>query len=91
MVLYDYPAGTVPIRDFEEKDLQGEVSATPPLGSWDKANRELWDKVDRKVYLGTPLCVQVVAPRLQEKRLYRAMVAVDEAVRPKVKLSSSKL
>ena len=36
---------------------------------------------DREVYVGTPLCVQVVAPRLEEERLVAAMRAVDEAVK----------
>lgn len=37
--------------------------------------------VNREIYLGTPLSVQVVAPRLQERRLVRAMEAVDMALR----------
>jgi amidase len=40
-VLLDYPAGSVPIRDFEESDLNGELPPGDPLGPWDKANREL--------------------------------------------------
>jgi amidase len=40
-VLLDYPAGTVPVRTFEKKDMEGEMSDTKPLGNWDKANREL--------------------------------------------------
>ena len=40
-VLLDYPAGTLPVRDFVESDLRGELADTKPLGSWDKANREL--------------------------------------------------
>lgn len=28
------------------------------------------------------MCIQVVAPKLQEKRLYEAMKAIDEAVKP---------
>jgi amidase len=61
-------------------DLQGEVSSSPPLGSWDKANRELWTKVDKSVYLNTPLCIQVVAPKLQERSLVNAMKIIDEAL-----------
>jgi hypothetical protein len=33
---------------------------------------------DRTVYLNTKLSVQVVAPRLQERRLYQAMALIDE-------------
>jgi amidase len=40
-VLLDYPAGVVPVRKFEERDLEGEVAEAKPIGSWDKANREL--------------------------------------------------
>jgi amidase len=40
-VLLDYPAGVVPVRTFEKKDMEGEMPNTKPLGSWDKANREL--------------------------------------------------
>lgn len=40
-VLLDYPAGTLPVRDFKHEDLKGELSDSEPLGSWDKINREL--------------------------------------------------
>jgi Asp-tRNA(Asn)/Glu-tRNA(Gln) amidotransferase A subunit family amidase len=40
-VLLDYPAGTLPVRDFLESDLIGELPASKALGSWDKVNREL--------------------------------------------------
>ncbi|KAI9873270.1 MAG: hypothetical protein M1830_000606, partial [Pleopsidium flavum] len=81
-VLLDYPAGTVPVRLFQESDLKGDISGEI-LSPWDKVNRELWDEksIDRRVYLDTPLSVQVVAPKLQERRLYRAMEVVDDAVR----------
>jgi len=79
-VLLDYAAGTVPCRDMTKMDLSDEIGSTEPISSWDKANRALWEKIDRNVYLGTPLCVQVVAPRLQEKRLYRAMEAIDRVM-----------
>ncbi|KAI9726355.1 MAG: hypothetical protein M1828_001629 [Chrysothrix sp. TS-e1954] len=83
-VLLDCPAGTVPIREFVEEDLKGEMKDVPggaeSLGRFDDANRTLWEGADRSVYLGSPLCVQVVAPRLQEKRLCDAMRAVAEAV-----------
>lgn len=36
---------------------------------------------DRKIYLNTKLSVQVVAPRLQERRLYQAMALIDEILR----------
>jgi amidase len=40
-VLLDYPAGTVPVRTFGERDMLGEIGDTKPIGNWDKANREL--------------------------------------------------
>jgi amidase len=36
---------------------------------------------DRSVYLDTPLCVQVVAPKLQEEKLVAAMSAIDNALK----------
>lgn len=82
-VLFDYPAGTVPVRDFTEQDLElGKPLDGKPVSSWDERNRQLWDEktVDRRVYLGTPLSVQVVTPRLEDQRLLEAMRIVDNAV-----------
>jgi len=39
-VLLDYPAGTIPVRDFVEDDIHGEIEGDV-LNSWDKINREL--------------------------------------------------
>jgi len=81
-VLLDYPAGTLPVRDFAESDLSGELAEIKPLGSWDKINRELWDPktIDRRVYLNTKLSVQVVAPKMQERKLYQVMMLIDSAL-----------
>lgn len=70
------------MRLFNKNDLDGEVPTYEPLSSWDKVNRELWTKetIDRTVYLGTPLCIQVVVPKLQEKRLYDAMEVIDQVL-----------
>jgi amidase len=40
---------------------------------------ELGDKktVDRETYLDTTLCIQVVAPKLQERRLVEAMKVIE--------------
>jgi hypothetical protein len=81
-VLLDYPAGTVPVRPCKESDLQlGQNQPGTPLGSWDERNRDLWDetKLDRRVYLNTPLSVQVVVPRLQDRKLAAVMARVDAA------------
>ena len=89
-VLLDYPAGVIPIRDFNMNDLElGKELGGKVLGSWDERNRELWDEktVDRKVYLGTPLSVQVVTPRLHDQRLWTAMRIVEEAVNQKQPIS----
>jgi Asp-tRNA(Asn)/Glu-tRNA(Gln) amidotransferase A subunit family amidase len=50
-VLLDYPAGVVPVRTFEEKDMKGEMPDTKPLGSWDKANRELCEFLTTTKYM----------------------------------------
>ena len=85
-VLLDYPAGVIPVRDFNQTDLElGKEMGGKVIGSWDEKNRELWDekKVDRKLYLGTPLSVQVVSPRQQDHRLATAMRVIDDAIHQK--------
>lgn len=85
-VLFDYPAGTVPVRPVNHSDLELGKSFTGPkvLGSWDEKNRELWDeaKVDRLAYLDTPLSVQVVTGKMEDEKLAYAMKIVDWAVHP---------
>lgn len=80
--LLDLSTGVVPVRAFNTDDLQGDVPNDKPLNGWDKINRELWTKVDKKVYLDSPLSVQVVTPRLTERRLVEAMGVVDAALQP---------
>ncbi|QSZ35465.1 hypothetical protein DSL72_008335 [Monilinia vaccinii-corymbosi] len=77
-VLLDYPCATLPVRSLEEPDLEGDVGGAV-LGSWDRVNRGLWDEksIDRTLYLNTTLCIQVVAPKLQERRLLMAMGILD--------------
>lgn len=85
-VLLDYPAGSIPVRPVRQDDLElGKPMGGEALGSWDKKNQELWDErtVNRRVYLGTPLSVQVVVPRLEDEKLAIAMAVVDEAVHGK--------
>ncbi|KAF4817403.1 Acetamidase [Colletotrichum siamense] len=81
-VMLDYPAGTVPVRKVEESDLElGKPQDGKAISSWDERNRELWDeaKIDRRLYLGTPLSVQIVVPRLQDEKLVEVMGLVDAA------------
>jgi Asp-tRNA(Asn)/Glu-tRNA(Gln) amidotransferase A subunit family amidase len=41
-VLLDWPAGTIPVRNFTEADLElGKEMDSPVLTSWDERNREL--------------------------------------------------
>lgn len=83
-VMFDYPAGTIPIRDVVEQDLRlGQPLEGESLGSSDDGCRVLWDEktVNRKVYLGTPLSVQVVVPRLEDERLGRIMALIDGVVK----------
>ncbi|KAJ4340556.1 hypothetical protein N0V95_007480 [Ascochyta clinopodiicola] len=86
-VLLDYPAGTIPVRNFTEADMKGEMESKT-IGSWDMANRELWTGFDRTAYIGSPLCVQVVAPKLQEEKLVQAMSAIDAALKAEQPLSA---
>ncbi|GFF50619.1 putative amidase C550.07 [Aspergillus udagawae] len=82
-VLLDYPAGTIPVRNFLESDLDsGSDINSPVLGSWDRVNRELWrgKSVDRRVYLDSPLSIQVVTPRQHDYKLFKAMEIIDQAV-----------
>lgn len=78
--LLDYPAGIIPVRSFIENELQDELPDSQPLNGWDKINRELWTNVDRRLYLGSPLSVQVVAPRLMERKLVESMAILDEVL-----------
>ncbi|KAF2162169.1 hypothetical protein M409DRAFT_69376 [Zasmidium cellare ATCC 36951] len=80
--LLDLSTGVVPVRAFDSQDLQGDIPSDKPLNGWDKINRELWTKVDKNVYLGSPLSVQVVTPRLTERRLVEAMGVIDAALQP---------
>ncbi|GFG09378.1 putative amidase C550.07 [Aspergillus udagawae] len=82
-VLLDYPAGTIPVRNFLESDLDsGSDINSPVLGSWDRVNRELWQgkSVDRRVYLDSPLSIQVVTPKQHDYELFQAMQIIDQAV-----------
>lgn len=82
-VLLDYPAGALPVRKFTEEDLElGREMDSPILSSWDKRNRQLWnsDTVDRRVYLDSPLSIQVITPKLHDYDLYRAMDIIDRAL-----------
>jgi Asp-tRNA(Asn)/Glu-tRNA(Gln) amidotransferase A subunit family amidase len=80
--LLDLPAGILPVREFVESDMQAEVPQSKPLNGWDKINREMWTGFDRKVYLGSTLTIQVVAPRLMDRKLVDSMGLIDEALRP---------
>ncbi|RHZ62322.1 putative general amidase [Aspergillus thermomutatus] len=93
-VLLDYPAGVIPVRRFRETDLElGKEMTAPVLGSWDKANRQLWNEktVDRRVYLDSPLSIQVVTPKQHDYELYRAMEIIDRAVRAEEHKTVAKL
>ena len=82
-VLLDYPAGVIPVRALDQRDLElGKEMEGKALGSWDERNRQLWNETstDRKVYLGTPLSIQVVAPKLHDLELCRIMEVIDRAL-----------
>ncbi|KAJ5488145.1 hypothetical protein N7453_011599 [Penicillium expansum] len=89
-VLLDYPASSVPVRSFTESDLEtGREMEAPVLGSWDKANRQLWDEktADRRVYLG----VQVVTLKQHDYQIFQAMEIVDRAVQGRAGPTGAKL
>lgn len=95
-VLMDYPGGVIPIREFREKDLESEISEEAwkhPKSWWDSETQRLWGKSrgDRTQYLGTVMAVQVLAPRLQERKLCRAMGVIDDIVRQTVDKIEPKL
>ncbi|KAK4545255.1 hypothetical protein LTR36_003435 [Oleoguttula mirabilis] len=76
--LLDCPSGVLPVRAFRQADAEGELQRSPPLNGWDKINRKLWTDVDRKVYVGTPLSIQVVAPKLMDRKLVEAMAVLEQ-------------
>ena len=79
-VMLDEPAGTLPVRDVKESDLElGKPQKGKAISSWDEKTRELWDesKMDRRVYLGTKLSIQVVTPRLEDEQLAKVMSLID--------------
>jgi hypothetical protein len=47
--------------------------------------------VDRRVYLGSPLSVQVVTPKQHDYQLFQAMEIVDRAVQGQGVITSAKL
>ncbi|EMC92294.1 hypothetical protein BAUCODRAFT_284403 [Baudoinia panamericana UAMH 10762] len=91
--LLDYPAGVLPVRTFDSADLEGSVPNEAPLNGWDTINRGLWNDVDRRLYVGSPLSVQIVAPRLMERKLVEIMVMLEQALSPlkTLRASASKL
>ncbi|EFR04102.1 acetamidase [Nannizzia gypsea CBS 118893] len=90
-VLVDYPAGNLPVRKFTEQDLEiGKEMDSKILSSWDKRNRELWNSstVNRRVYLDSPLSIQVLTPRLHDYDLYYAMDTIDKALKNRKRVAS---
>jgi len=79
--LLDLPAGIIPVRSVSKEDLACELQPGEPLNGWDKINRELWGQKERELYAGSVLSVQVVAPKLQERRLVEAMAVIDEVLK----------
>ncbi|KAK1056312.1 hypothetical protein LTR74_015033 [Friedmanniomyces endolithicus] len=80
--LLDLPSGVLPVRTFAESDVKGEVRSGEPLNGWDKINQGLWNDVDRKVYVGSVMSVQIVAPKLMDRRLVESMAVLETALAP---------
>lgn len=80
--LVDLPAGVLPVRPLSPQDLRAEFppdGSSEALNGWDKINRGLWPQQEgeRRVYLGGMLSVQVVAPKLMERRLVGGMGVLE--------------
>ncbi|RMX85166.1 hypothetical protein D0869_04030 [Hortaea werneckii] len=80
--LLDLPAGVLPVRPLSPEDLRAEFSSSPEglkeaLNGWDRINRGLWTEGDRRVWLGAMLSVQVVAPKLMERKLVEGMGVLE--------------
>jgi amidase len=53
-VLLDYPAGTLPVREFTEEDLHDEWTGdSEPLSGWDEYNRKLCKSIHLHLMRGT--------------------------------------
>ncbi|KAF7194043.1 Acetamidase [Pseudocercospora fuligena] len=80
--LLDVSTGVLPVTNFSTNDLDGDVPTSRPINGWDKINREHWTQVDRREYVGSPLSIQVVTPRLTERKLVEAMTILHGALAP---------
>ncbi|CAI6336226.1 unnamed protein product [Periconia digitata] len=88
-VLLDFPAGVVPVRRFTSSDITGELDDGPPIGRWDKYNRTLWKNFDRAIYVDSPLCIQIVAPKLQEPKLVHVMSVLDQVLSSRAQIDAT--
>ncbi|KAL9060422.1 MAG: hypothetical protein Q9162_000595 [Coniocarpon cinnabarinum] len=81
------PSGVIPVRLFEEGDATVESDVEKYGDSCDPSQLvEIWRAEIREKYIGTPLCIQVVGPRLQERRLLQAMSVVEAELRSRIHL-----
>ncbi|KAF2857881.1 amidase [Piedraia hortae CBS 480.64] len=85
----DCPAGALPVRSMRREDLEGEVASSPAANPLEKANRSLW--TERELYLGTPLSIQIVCPKLMDRKLFEAMGALEKTLKPLASEPVSKL
>ncbi|KAK0943873.1 hypothetical protein LTR29_004638 [Friedmanniomyces endolithicus] len=80
--LLDLPSGMLPVWTFLESDMEGDLPSGEPLNGWDKINQGLWNDIDRKVYVGSVMSVQIVAPKLMDRRLVESMAVLEKALAP---------
>ncbi|GAB7361887.1 hypothetical protein MBLNU230_g1925t1 [Neophaeotheca triangularis] len=80
--LLDLPSGVLPLRAVTERDLQAEMPEGNVLNAWDKYNRGLWSggEAKRRRFLGASMGVQVVGPRLAERRVCEGMEVLERAL-----------
>ncbi|KAK5107528.1 hypothetical protein LTR62_001058 [Meristemomyces frigidus] len=79
--LLDVAAGVLPVRTFTEADTHSENGNSKPLNGWDKINRELWNG-DRRSFVGGSMSIQVLVPRLMERKLIESMAVLEKALEP---------
>jgi len=78
--LLDYPGGVIPVRKVNASDLGVELPEKS-LGKWDEFSRALWrDKENRKLFLNSPLAIQVVGRKATEIELCATMEVIDNVV-----------
>ena len=79
--LMDVSVGVVPVTKVGEKDGWEAVGGKPePFKVIEGLDERIIDDWDAEVYEGTPVCLQVIAGRLEEEKVLSIMRAVEDAL-----------